>query len=309
MKDELLASLLGTANNVVNKVADDRRRTLEKEEAIAREQEETKRIIAQEEERTRREFVEKGLDKRHRDEIKALQEKRQANPINTVCPSCTGRMEVDRHKGIISCPYCEHTEVLDPIHCYDPILDEPSLTQTEPKKTAPEPQPDPLNMSRPLNTMRASDKAANRGPMRSSDRAVSTAGSAGTSSTGGSLRLKPATSEQRASAMNNESNNNILEKVTTAAKLVDTKPLEGYVRRTARSFILPIISLISGIIAMVTCGVFIVPELIGLLTGLLTLLGNPRKYGRINKVLAGVGFLMSLSATVLVMLSIFILKK
>ena len=322
MKDELIASLLGTAmgtaNNVVNKVAEDHKRTLEKEEAIAREQEQTKRAIAQEEERTRREFVEKGLDKRHREEIKELQRKRQENPINTSCPSCTGVMDVDRHKGVLTCPYCGNTEVLDPIHCYDPILDG-DLVDLKPK-TVPEPEAKPEHAKyTPASDLKESTtqngvtiEKLNVRPNKSfnpeaSGTAVHNVVRMATEADLASVDETPLLNQIASAAT--KPNEPILNKVASAAKLVDTKPMENFVKHETRGLVLSIISIICGIVGLVTCGVLVVPEVIGLLTGIIPLIGKKSKYGTLSKVLSAIGVVASLSACVLILISVFILKK
>lgn len=306
MKDELIASLLGTAmgtaNNVVNKVAEDHKRTLEKEEAIAREQEQTKRAIAQEEERTRREFVEKGLDQKHRNEIKELQRKRQENPINTVCQSCTGRMEVDRFKGMLTCPYCGHTQVLDPIHCYDPILDEPELTNLKPK-SAPIAEPKPTvqkSNDTPQTSTTQNGVIIEKLNVRP-NKSFSTSSSTSIPHINPGV-VRPATSVDKDPEP-------FVNKVASAAKLIDTKPVETFVKHETRGLVLSIISLVCGIVGLITCGALIVPEVAGILTSIIPLIGSTNKYGKLSKTLAGIGMLTSLSACGLILISIFILKK
>lgn len=307
MNDELLSSLLGsamnTANNVVNKVAEDRKRTMEKEEAIAREQEETKRTIAQEEERTRREFVEKGLDQKHRDEIKELQEKRKANPINTVCESCTGTMDIDRFKGMMTCPYCGHTEVLDPIHCYDPVLDEPELTDVIHKRPSEAAQSETAS-SEPQSVSEAPRSAAPNGitiekPAIRPNKSFSTPNTPSTSAT------RPAS----ASDIANVNAEPLLNKVASAAKLIDSKPIEGFVEKQTRGMVISIISIICGVIGIISCGALIVPEVLGTILSLIPIAGNKNKYGKISKVLGSIGLTLSLSAGMLLLIVTFILKK
>ncbi|MCR5016764.1 MAG: hypothetical protein K6A75_09410 [Ruminococcus sp.] len=306
MKDELIASLLGsamgTANNVVNKVAEDHRRTLEKEEAIAREQEQTKRAIAQEEERTRREFVEKGLDKRHREEIKALQAKRDATPINTVCESCTGTMEIDRHKGMMTCPYCGHTEVLPPVHCYDSILDDNDLLDLKPKAQ-------PVSEPAAPKYTPASDlkESTTQGGVTVEKLNVrpnkSFSSEAMTSNLSGVTRM--ATAADKA-AVDEEP---LLNKIVNSAKLIDTKPVESFVKHETRGLVLSIISIVCGVIGILTCGVLVVPELLGVILSLIPILGRKSKYGKLSKTLSAIGLVASLSAGVLILISLFILKK
>ena len=306
MKDELIASLLGTAmgtaNNVVNKVAEDHRRTLEKEEAIAREQEQTKRAIAQEEERTRREFVEKGLDKRHREEIKELQAKRDATPINTVCESCTGTMNIDRHKGMMTCPYCGHTEVLPPVHCYDPILDDNDLLDLKPK-TPPTSEPaapkytPASNLKENVSQGGVTIEKLNVRPNKSF------------SSEAGATNLKNVARVATAADKASIDEEPVLNKVVNAAKLIDTKPVEGFVRHETRGLVLGIISIICGIVGLVTCGVLVVPEVLGVILSLIPIIGSKAKYGKLSKTLAAIGLVASLSAGVLVLMSVLILKK
>jgi len=306
MKDELIASLLGsamgTANNVVNKVAEDHRRTLEKEEAIAREQEQTKRAIAQEEERTRREFVEKGLDKRHREEIKALQAKRDATPINTVCESCTGTMEIDRHKGMMTCPYCGHTEVLPPVHCYDPILDDNDLLDLKPKiQPASEPAAPKYT---PASDLKESTTQGGVTVEKLNVRPnKSFSSEAMTSNLSGVTRM--ATAADKA-AVDEEP---LLNKVVNSAKLIDTKPVESFVKHETRGLVLSIISIVCGVIGILTCGMLVIPELAGMILSLIPILGSKSKYGKLSKTLSAIGLVTSLSAGVLILISLFILKK
>ena len=306
MKDELIASLLGTAmgtaNNVVNKVAEDHRRTLEKEEAIAREQEQTKRAIAQEEERTRREFVEKGLDKRHREEIKELQAKRDATPIDTVCESCTGTMDIDRHKGMMTCPYCGHTEVLPPVHCYDPLLDDNDIMDLKPRtQVVSEPAVPKHTPASDLkqNTTQSgvTVEKLNVRPNKSfSSEAMA-------SNISGVTRL--ATAADKA-AVDEEP---LLNKVVNTAKLIDTKPVEGFVKHETRGLVLSIISIICGVVGLLTCGVLVVPEILGVILSLIPIIGSKAKYGKLSKTLAAIGLVASLSAGVLVLMSVIILKR
>ncbi|MDO4864226.1 MAG: hypothetical protein Q4A05_08660 [Ruminococcus sp.] len=321
MKDELIASIvnsaMGTATNVVNKVAEDHRRTLEKEEAIAREQEQTKRAIAQEEERTRREFVEKGLDKRHREEVKELQRKRQENPINTACPSCTGVMDVDRHKGILTCPYCGNTEVLDPIHCYDPILDG-ELVDLKPK-AAPIPEVKPEPVYTPASDLRESTtqngviiEKLNVRPNKSfsseaSGTAIHNVARMATSADLSSVDETPLLNSIVEAATN--PNEPITKKVASAAKLVDTEPVEKFVRHETRGLVLAIISAVCGVIGLVTCGVLIVPEVLGIILGIIPLIGKKSKFGTPSKIVSAIGVVASLSACALILVSVFILKK
>lgn len=308
MKDALIASLLGTANNVVNQVAADRQRQAEKEKAIAREQEETKRIIAQEEERTRREFVEKGLDKKHRDAVKELQRKREEHPINTVCPACTGTMEVDRKKGMITCPYCEHTEVLDPVHCYDPILDDPDYFKDLQKTAAS--MPVNVEVKKPDNKPTVQNgvtvEKLNVRPNKSFGNAKENfdPDHPTTKITYGSSVLKDQldTAPDIASAP-------VIEKVAAAAKLIDTQPIEDYARLTVKKLIFPILSLVCGLLAMMTCGLLVVPEIVGLVSGFIALMSGASKSNKICKILAVIGFLLSLSSVAALMLNIFIFKK
>ena len=308
MKDALIASLLGTANNVVNQVAADRQRQAEKEKAIAREQEETKRIIAQEEERTRREFVEKGLDKKHRDAVKELQRKREEHPINTVCPACTGTMEVDRKKGMITCPYCEHTEVLDPVHCYDPILDDPDYFKDLQKTAAS--MPVNVEVKKPDNKPTVQNgvtvEKLNVRPNKSFGNAKENfdPDHPTTKITYGSSVLKdqPDTAPDIASAP-------VIEKVAAAAKLIDTQPIEDYARLTVKKLIFPILSLVCGLLAMMTCGLLVVPEIVGLVSGFIALMSGASKSNKICKILAVIGFLLSLSSVAALMLNLFIFKK
>ena len=304
MKDALLASLLGTANNVVNQVAADRQRQAEKEKAIAREQEETKRIIAQEEEKTRREFVEKGLDKKHRDAIKELQKKREEHPINTVCPACTGTMEVDRKKGMITCPYCEHTEVLDPVHCYDPILDDPNYFKDLQKTAAS--MPVNVEVKKPDNKPAVQNgvtvEKLNVRPNKSFSNAKENfdPDHPTTKITYGNSVLKDQADISTAPPM---------QKVAAAAKLIDTQPIEDYAKLTAKKLILPIISLICGLLAMMTCGLLVVPEVVGLVSGFLAMIAGSSKSNKVCKILAVIGFLLSLSSVAALMLNIFIFRK
>ena len=322
MKDELIASIvnsaMGTATNVVNKVAEDHRRTLEKEEAIAREQEQTKRTIAQEEERTRREFVEKGLDKRHREEIKELQRKRQENPINTACPSCTGVMDVDRHKGLMTCPYCGNTEGLDPIHCYDPILDG-ELVDLKPKAAAPVPAAKPEPAYTPASDIRESKmqngviiEKLNVRPNKSfsSDATSSAVHNVARMATAADLASVDETPllNQLVSEVKNP-DKPIMDKVASAAKLVDTKPVETFVKHETRGLVLAIISAVCGVIGLVTCGVLIVPEVLGIILGLIPLIGRKSKFGTPSKIVSAIGVVASLSACALILVSAFILKK
>ena len=308
MKDALIASLLGTANNVVNQVAADRQRQAEKEKAIAREQEETKRIIAQEEEKTRREFVEKGLDKKHRDAVKELQRKREEHPINTVCPACTGTMEVDRKKGMITCPYCEHTEVLDPVHCYDPILDDPNYFKDLQKTAAS--MPVNVEVKKPDNKPTVQNgvtvEKLNVRPNKSFGNAKENfdLDHPTTKITYGSSVLKdqPDTAPDIASAP-------VIDKVAAAAKLIDTQPIEDYARLTVKKLIFPILSLVCGLLAMMTCGLLVVPEIVGLVSGFIALMSGASKSNKICKILAVIGFLLSLSSVAALMLNIFIFKK
>ena len=324
MKDELIASLvnsaMGTATNVVNKVAEDHRRTLEKEEAIAREQEQTKRAIAQEEERTRREFVEKGLDKRHREEIKELQRKRQENPIDTKCPSCTGVMNVDRHKGTLTCPYCGNTEVLDPIHCYDPILDGDIIDLKPKAAPAPAPEVKPEPVYTPASDIRESTmqngvivEKLNVRPNKSfspeaSGSAIHNVTRMATSADLSSVDETPLLN-QLVSDVKKNADEPIMNKVASAAKLVDTKPVEQFVKNETRGLVLAIISAVCGVVGLVTCGVLIVPEVLGIILGLIPLIGKKSKFGTPSKIVSAIGVVASLSACALILVSAFILKK
>ena len=285
LNDEVLKSLLNTTTNVVNKVADDHARTIEKEKAVALEQEKTKRAMLEE-------------DEKRRLAAEEIQRKRQANPIkSTFCEDCTADMTIDRKKGLLVCPYCGRTEPLDAIHHYNPILDgDPNEGYLIGKEDAPQEKPKRSEVKIPefkrpevkLNTSRPTEAPR---------------------STSASSRLRTAAPAETASAKNNEPSEPILNKVASAAKLIDTKPVEGYVKNQARGYILPVISLICGIISMVSCGVFIVPEIVGLITGIIPFFSAKSKTVKFGRTISAVGMLMSLSSVAILLLSVFILKK
>ncbi len=266
----LIKSLLNTANNVVNKAADSHEKKLDREKELALEQEQTKRAMLQEEERLRKEADE-------------LRKKRQAHPINTKCSGCTADMKIDRKQGLVICPYCGHTEPLDPVHHYNEMLDgDPNelihnmKTQLDIKSKKAQ---DSAHMSMPNNRMTASS------------------------------RLRKATASDKAALDEEPVINKVVSSISSAAKSVDAKPVEQYAKNKISGYILPAISLVCGIIAMISCGVFIIPELAGLITGIIPILSSKSKNYKFSRVISIVGFLMSLSSVAILLLSIFILKK
>jgi len=274
----LIDALAKTANNAVNKAIDSHERNLDRQKELALEQEQTKRAMLQEEDKIRKAAAE-------------LQKKRQANPINTKCSGCTADMTIDRKKGLVICPYCGHTEPLDAVHHYDPMLDgnpEEFLHNMKNELGIKSKEVnDKAHMSVPNNKMTASS------------------------------RLRKATPSD-IEALDNQVDpapiiNKVTSAVSSAAKSVDTKPLgkaaEQYAKNKVSGYILPVISLVCGIIAMISCGIFIIPEIIGLVTGLIPMLSVKSKNYKFSRVIASVGFLMSLSATGIIIFSIFILKK
>ena len=293
----IVKSLLNTANNVVNKVADDHSKTLEKEKEIAREQEQTKRVIAQEEGRIRRELADQ-----QRKAFEEIQKKRQAHPFSTVCPGCTATMELDRRACMLSCPYCGQTVALDPCHAYDPMIDDPDSIFNKIKGDAPVEREQPAK----------ADTAPKQPDVYDNHVAQNLAGSGVKMGTPRDMTkpqsvVRPATAADKAAV--NTPPKPVMEKVAEAAKLIDTKPVENYVKHKTSGYILPVISLVCGIVAMISCGAFIIPELAGIGTGIIPIFSGKYKAFKYSRAIAGAGILMSFSATAVLILSIFILKK
>ena len=94
------------------------------------------RQLAAQEAANQRAMLENQARANHFQELNNIRQARAQSPVLFSCPRCDGRRELDRLKGIISCPYCDFVEEIHPAHKYNPEIDGPLFTPPQQYNTS-----------------------------------------------------------------------------------------------------------------------------------------------------------------------------
>ncbi len=116
IKKFIIGSIVTTAVSTAVKLSNDK-----KEEKVI--ETEANKEIVREQELTKRMMIEEQSQARKYQQLSAIKEERDANPISIDCPLCNGKREIDRIKGIVKCPYCDNYEPLPSVHMYNADID------------------------------------------------------------------------------------------------------------------------------------------------------------------------------------------